>query len=107
MVTCNTMMKRLKSDLHSLSVQMIVSSVALVLLTAAAAGLPAIWLIRDQLERQAWAQVEQGSRATKTLYAAKQSEIANLAILTAQRPTLERAEGQPWRPARFQSAGRR
>lgn len=83
-----TVTNRLKPDLRSLSVQIILNSVALVLLTAAAAGLPAIWLIRDQLERQAWAQVEQGSRAAQTLYAAKQSEIANLAILTAQRPTL-------------------
>jgi len=67
---------------------MILSFIGLVLLTAAAAGLPAIWLIRDQLERQAWAQVEQGSRAAQALYAAKQSELISLATLTAQRPTL-------------------
>jgi PAS domain S-box-containing protein len=81
-------MKRWVPDLHSLSAQMILSFVALVLLTAAAAGLPAIWLIRDQLDRQAWAQVEQGSLAAQALYQARQNELASLATLTAQRPTL-------------------
>ena len=81
-------MKRWTPDLHSLSVQMILSFVALVLLTAAAAGLPAIWLIRDQLGRQAWAQVEQGRLAAQALYDAKQNELQSLATLTAQRPTL-------------------
>jgi sensor histidine kinase regulating citrate/malate metabolism len=81
-------MKRWMLDRHSLSAQMILSSVALVLLTAAAVGLPAIWLIRDQLDRQAWAQVEQGSLAAQALYQARQNELASLATLTAQRPTL-------------------
>ncbi len=93
-------MKRLQIFPHSLSGQMILSFVALVLLTAAALGLPALWLLRDQLARQVWAQVEQGSRATQALYVARQSAIADLATLTAQRPTLRdlladmAAEGQ-------------
>lgn len=82
------MAKPFKLDQPSLLLQMISSFVALVLLTAVAAGLPATWLLRDQLERQAWDQVEQASRAVEALYAAKQSEIAGLAVLTAQRPTL-------------------
>jgi PAS domain S-box-containing protein len=81
-------MKHIRIDLHSLPAQMILSFIALVLLTAAAAGLPAIWLIRNQLEHQAWAQVEQGTRAAYALYTAQQSELTGLAILTAQRPTL-------------------
>jgi len=81
-------MKRLRIDPRTLPAQMILSFVALVLLTATAAGLPAIWLIRNQLDRQAWAQVEQGRRAAQALYAAKQSEMTSLATLTAQRPTL-------------------
>ncbi len=81
-------MKRWMPDLHSLSAQMILSLVALVLLTATAAGLPAIWLIREQLGRQAWAQVEQGSLAAQALYLTRQNELASLATLTAQRPTL-------------------
>jgi PAS domain S-box-containing protein len=83
-----TMMKRPRFDPRRLSAQMILSFVALVLLTAVAAGLPSIWLIRDQLTRRAWAQVEQGRRATQALYEARQSEIRGLATLTAQRPTL-------------------
>jgi signal transduction histidine kinase len=83
-------MKRLKPNFHSLAIQMILSFMTLVLLAAVAAGLPAIWLICEQLERQAWAQVAQGSRTAQALYAAKQNEITDLAILTAQRPTLHK-----------------
>jgi PAS domain S-box-containing protein len=80
------MMKRWKLD--SLSAQMILSFIALVLLTTAAAGVPAMWLIRDQLHRQAWAQVKQGSLAAQALYTARQSELSSLATLAAERPTL-------------------
>ena len=75
-------------DVHSLPVQMILSFISVVMLTAAAVGLPALWLISKQLDRQAWSQVDQGQRAALALYEAKQSDMANLAILTAQRPTL-------------------
>jgi PAS domain S-box-containing protein len=81
-------MKRWRPDLYSLSAQLILSFVALALLTAAAAGLPAIWLIRGQFDRQAWAQVDQGSLASQALYAARENELAALATLTAERPTL-------------------
>jgi PAS domain S-box-containing protein len=81
-------MKHFGIDLHSLPAQIVLSFTGLVLLTAAAAGLPAIWLIRGQLDRQAWAQVEQGSRAAQALYAARESEMTSLATLMAQRPTL-------------------
>lgn len=81
-------MKGWMPDLRSLSAQMLLSLVALVLLTASAAGLPAIWLIRDQLGRQAWAQVEQGRLTAQALYEARQYELQSLATLTAQRPTL-------------------
>jgi PAS domain S-box-containing protein len=81
-------MKGRDFDLRSLSAQMVLSFMALVFLTAAAAGLPAIWLIRGQLDRQAWAQVDQGGLAAQALYAAKANELAGLATVTAQRPTL-------------------
>lgn len=81
-------MKPLQVRINSLSAQIIISFVALVLLTAFAAGMPAVWLLRQQLETQAWAQVAQGGRAAQALYTANQNEMANLAILTAQRPTL-------------------
>ncbi|MFN2289941.1 MAG: ATP-binding protein [Anaerolineae bacterium] len=81
-------MKHWRPDLRSLSAQLILSFVALVLLTAAAAGLPAFWLIRSGLYHQAWAQVGQGSTASQALYQARQAELQSLATLTAQRPTL-------------------
>lgn len=83
------MVNRPTIDWRSLTVQMVVSITALVLLIAAAVGLPAIILIRNQIERQAWAQVSQGIQATEALYAAAQSNINDLATLTAQRPTLK------------------
>lgn len=74
---------------RSLSVQMVVSITVLVILTAAAVGLPAIFLIRSQIENQAWTQVNQGVQASRALYRAAQNNIDDLATLTAQRPTLK------------------
>ena len=82
------MRRRFGLDRHSLIVQMVLSFVVLVLLTAFAVGLPAILLIRNQIQRQAWAQVDQGSRATQALYAAWESNVTHLAALTGDRPTL-------------------
>jgi len=79
---------KLNFDRHALGTQLILSFVVLVILTTATAGVPAIWLIQTQLERQAWAQLEQGRRAAQALYLARQSELLDLASLLAQRPTL-------------------
>ena len=76
-------------DSKSLSVQLVISLVGLTLLTALMVGLPAIWLIRTQLEDQAWAQVHQGVQATQALYAAREQDLDSLATLTAQRPSLQ------------------
>jgi len=84
------MIKRLIPDLHSLSAQMVVISVGLVLLMAVATGVPAVWLLRDQFDRQAASQLEQGSRAADALYGAQQAELHGLALLLAERPTLHR-----------------
>ncbi len=81
-------MPNFKFKLTSLRSQLLLSFVIMILLTAAAIGLPALWLMRDQLNRQAWAQVDQGSQAALALYAARQNEMQNLATLTAERPTL-------------------
>jgi PAS domain S-box-containing protein len=75
-------------DTHSLPMQMIAAFIAIVLLTAAAVGLPAIWLLQNQLDRQAWSQVAQGYHAAMTLYDIQMRELESLATLTAQRPTL-------------------
>lgn len=73
---------------RSLSTQIVLGFVGLVLLTAAAIGVPATWLMRGQMSRQLWSQVEQGTRASQALYAARSTEIIDLALLTAQRPHL-------------------
>jgi signal transduction histidine kinase len=64
------------------------SLAALALFSVLAVGLPAIWLVRSQLQSQAWAQVQQGLQATRALYEAQQNELVGLASLTAERPTL-------------------
>ena len=82
------MRKEFHIDRYSLVVQIVLSFMALILLTATAVGVPAVLLIRNQVERQTWARVNQGSHATEALYAAWQRRIADLAFLTSQRPTL-------------------
>jgi two-component system phosphate regulon sensor histidine kinase PhoR len=75
-------------EFHSLRAQIISSSIILVLLTAVIAGLPALWIIRDQLDHQAWAQIEQGYSAAQSLYDSQKSQITGFANLIAQRPLL-------------------
>lgn len=82
------MEKRFHLPYHGLTAQMVISFMLLTLLTAVAAGVPAALLIRDQLERQAWAQVERGKRASEALYNNWLDNLSNLATLTSQRPTL-------------------
>lgn len=82
------MNKRLGLNIASLPVQIILSFVALIFLTALAIGAPALDILRAQSDRQAWALVDQGRVTTLAVYAELQSELNNLAILTSQRPTL-------------------
>lgn len=74
--------------LYSLPWQIIVSTVLLVVLTAAAVGLPALWIIRQQLDHQAWSQIEQGYNAAQALYEAREQHLNSSAVLIAQRPRL-------------------
>lgn len=83
-------MTRKYFDLHSLHTQMILSFTLLAILSATAAGLPAVWLNHEQLNNRAWVQINQGIRAARAIYSAKQKEVISLATLTAQRPTLQR-----------------
>lgn len=73
---------------RSLAAQMRLALATLALLSALAVGLPAIWLVSSQLQSQAWTQVQQGLQATSALYDAQLHELAGLATLTAERPTL-------------------
>ena len=82
------MRKEFHIDRNSLVVQLVFSFMVLILLTTIAVGLPAILLIRNQVERQTWARLNQGSHATEALYSAWQRRISDLALLTSQRPTL-------------------
>jgi len=88
-----------QSELPGLATQLVSTFILVVILTAVTAGLPAIWLFRQQLDRQAWTQVEQGQQAAKALYQAKQSEVSNFATLTAQRPTIQSLLAQDDRSA--------
>jgi PAS domain S-box-containing protein len=74
--------------MRRLSVRLVMGFLVLVLLTALAVGLPAIWLIQNQLDRQIRSQIEQGERSAVSLYEKSALELQNYAILTAQRPTL-------------------
>ena len=90
---------RYSININRLPIQLILSFLVVVLLTATLVGLPAIWLLQNQLDQQAWAQVEQAERTAIFLYEKKTFELENAANLTAQRPTLysllERMELQP------------
>ena len=84
---------------RSLPAQLILSFFGVVILTAITIGLPAIWLIRTQLERQAWSQVERVRLTTKAVYAAQLSHILDHANLAAQRPSFQQLLAQENRPA--------
>lgn len=79
---------RLNLNPYSLPTQIILSTVLLVILTSAAVGLPAIWIIREQLDHQAWSQIEQGYNAAQSLYEAREQNLDHSAALIAQQPRL-------------------
>jgi len=81
-------------DRLSLPLQMILGFVFVVVLTTVTIGVPTIWLLRHELDRQAWALVDQGVRAADAFCAVQQREIVNFATLTAERPTLHRLLGE-------------
>jgi PAS domain S-box-containing protein len=84
------MAHRLRGKQHSLSRQIVLPMIALVILTALAVGIPAILLLQNQLEQQAQAISQQGSQTTHILITNKLNDLSYLAVLTAQRPTLHR-----------------
>jgi PAS domain S-box-containing protein len=71
-----------------LSARMITGFTSVILAASLVVGIVAIWLVRDQLEQRAWAQLQQGRIVLLSLFKARVSEIQSLAILTAQRPKL-------------------
>jgi PAS domain S-box-containing protein len=106
------MIERFRKWQQGLSVQIVIMLIGLVFLTALAVGIPALFIIRDQLDRQARALLDQGSQTTQAVLASWQSDLDNLTILTAQRPTLRRlieqndlAELQPYLVTLQEGAG--
>jgi hypothetical protein len=79
-----------RQKLISLPVQMISFFVFLIIITVLAIGVPAIWLLHQQLDRLTWRLVSQGSQTTQALLLARQSELNSPALITSQRPTLDR-----------------
>jgi PAS domain S-box-containing protein len=63
--------------------------IGIVILSAVAVGIPAVVIIRSQLNHQAWTQVYQGIQAAEALTQAHQDDLEKMALLTAQRPTLK------------------
>lgn len=92
-----------KSSLLSLPAQGVLWIMIIIAMAAGAIGIPGIWLIHEQLDRQAWELVNQGSHMIQVLLDARSNELTNLAILTAQRPTLMTLlnEGDPDRLASY------
>jgi PAS domain S-box-containing protein len=76
--------------LSNLSTWLVLSLILLIVLATIGTGVPAIFIIRDQLDRQARIVVDQGVTTTQTIYETKEEILANVAILIAQRPTLHR-----------------
>ncbi|MFN2161570.1 MAG: hypothetical protein ACK2UN_05815, partial [Candidatus Promineifilaceae bacterium] len=71
----------MRIDRQSLVVRIVLSFLALILLTTTAVGLPAVLLIRSQANRQTWARLDQGRQTTAALYSAWQIRIEDLALL--------------------------
>jgi PAS domain S-box-containing protein len=88
------MIQRFRQKQHSLLSQILLPMLVLVILTTLAVGIPAIQVVNNQLEEQARARVHQGTQTTHILIANKLNDLSYLAILTAQRPTLQRLVGE-------------
>lgn len=82
------MRHRSSIDLSGLVVQMVAGFVSLLVIISLAIGLPTMLLVQNQVERQAWARVEQGNRVTHALYDAWLRRTSDIALLTSQRPSL-------------------
>jgi signal transduction histidine kinase len=73
---------------QSFTLQTSLSFALLVLITALAVGLPTAWLLKRQTEQHIRDLLVQSTTTTQTLLANRQTNLQNLALLTAQRPTL-------------------
>jgi PAS domain S-box-containing protein len=72
-----------------LRTRVVVGLVGLIVLTAAATGLPAYWLIHAELEQLAWQRLDQGAVTTQALLSSELADLGDLAALAGGRPTLQ------------------
>ncbi len=73
----------------SITRQMIINFVVIVMITAVIAGVPGIIILRGDHMKHAWSQVEQGAYNMKTLYTARQNELVAFAKLVGHRSCLQ------------------
>ena len=73
----------------SLTRQMIINFIMIVMITAVIAGVPGIIILRVDHMKHAWSQVEQGAYNMKTLYTARQNELIAFAKLVGHRSCLQ------------------
>ena len=73
----------------SLTRQMIINFIMIVMVTAIIAGFPGILILRTEHNKHAWTQVEQGAYNMKTLYTARQNELIAFAKLVGHRSCLQ------------------
>ncbi len=76
-------------DWRSFSVRLVAGLAALVVFTTLSAGVPALWIARSQLQRQATEHLLAVQRATASLYTTHEGEISDRARLLAERPTFQ------------------
>jgi PAS domain S-box-containing protein len=74
---------------NSLTRQMIVNFIIIVMVTAIVAGVPGILILREEHNKHAWTQVEQGAYNMKTLFTARQNELIAFAKLVGHRSCLQ------------------
>jgi PAS domain S-box-containing protein len=74
---------------RTLSSRLIMGFVVTLLGTTLAAAIPAYLFITNELEEQAWARVNNGSRITQALLDVEKERLDNLVTLASQRPTLQ------------------
>ena len=77
------------------STRLLLGLATLVVLTTLAAGVPAYWITRGQLQRQTEQHLSDVQHATRSLYQAQADEVVNQLELLRERPTFQRLAQTP------------
>ncbi len=73
----------------SLRSRSILAFSSVVFITTIAFGIPAFLFLRNALQSQTWDQVTNGARITRSMLLTQEDQLSNLALLTAEQPTLK------------------